>query len=70
MLDGFRVESHGTSPEAVAGLIAVQLRRISKLTVGDRPDRYGPRVRKRRAKAYPLMHTPRKQSMELIAKAG
>lgn len=70
MLEGFRVELNGAAPEAVEGLIAVQLRMISKLSVGDRPDRYEPRVRKRRAKAYPLMHTPRKRSRKLMAKAG
>lgn len=70
MLEGFRVELNGASPEAVEGLIAVQLRMMSKLTVGDRPDRYEPRVRKRRAKAYPLMHMPRKRSKKLMAKAG
>lgn len=70
MLEGFRVELNGASPEAVEGLIAVELRMISKLSVGDRPDRYEPRVRKRRAKAYPLMHMPRKRSKRLMAKAG
>lgn len=70
MLEGFRVELNGASPEAVEGLIAVQLRMMSKLSTGDRPDRYEPRVRKRRAKAYPLMHTPRKRSKKLMTKAG
>jgi hypothetical protein len=70
MLEGFRVELNGASPEAVEGLIEVILRMMSKLRVGDRPDRYEPRVRKRRAKAYPLMHTPRERSKEPMAKAG
>lgn len=59
MLEGFRVELNGASPEAVGGLIEVLLRMVSRLRVGDRPDRYEPRVRKRRAKAYPLMHLPK-----------
>ena len=70
MLEGFRVELNGASPEAVGGLIEVLLRMVSRLRVGDRPDRYEPRVRKRRAKAYPLMHLPRRQSKMLMAKAG
>jgi len=70
MLEGFRVEWNGASPEAVEGLIAVQLRMMSKLPVGYRPDRYEPRVRKRRAKAYPLMQMPRQRSKKLMAKAG
>ena len=70
MLESFRVELNGASPETVEGLIEVQLRMISLLRVGDRPDRYEPRERKRRAKAYPLMHMPRRQSKKLLAKAG
>jgi len=70
MLDGFRVELNGASPGSMDGLIEVMMRMMSRLRVGDRPDRYEPRVRKRRAKAYPLMHTPRKQSKKLMAKAG
>jgi hypothetical protein len=70
MLEGFRVELNGASPEAIGGLIDVLLRMVSRLRVGDRPDRYEPRERKRRAKAYPLMHQPRGQSKKLMAKAG
>jgi hypothetical protein len=70
MLDGFRVELNGTSSGALQGLIEVMLRMISRLGVGGRPDRYEPRVRKRRAKAYPLMHTPRKEWKKLMAKVG
>ncbi len=70
MLEGFRVELNGASPEAIGGLIEVLLRMVSRLRVGDRPDRYEPRERKRRAKAYPLMHLPRHQSKTLMAKAG
>ncbi len=70
MLEGFRVEMNSASPEAIGGLIEVILRLVSRLRVGDRPDRYEPRERKRRAKAYPLMQMPRRQSKELMAKAG
>jgi hypothetical protein len=70
MLEGFRVELSGASPQAVGDLIAALLRMLSRLRVGDRPDRYEPRVRKRRAKAYPLMHMPRKQAKKLMAKSG
>lgn len=70
MLEGFRVELNGASSETVGGLIEVLLRMVSRLRVGDRPDRYEPRERKRRAKAYPLMHRPRRQSKRLMAKAS
>lgn len=70
MLDGFRVELDGSSPGALQRLIEVMLGMISRLRVGDRPDRYEPRVRKRRAKAYPLMHTPRERWKKLMANAG
>jgi hypothetical protein len=38
--------------------------------VGDRPDRYEPRVVKRRPKAYPRMHEPRQEAKAHMAKAG
>ena len=51
-------------------LLAILLRIVARHRVGNRPDRYEPRERKRRAKAYPLMHRPRRQSKKLLAKAG
>jgi hypothetical protein len=70
MLEGFRVELNRASSTAVANLFEVMLGMISRLRVGDRPDRYEPRVRKRRPKAYPLMHKPRKEAKRRWARAG
>ncbi|MGE5756335.1 MAG: IS4 family transposase, partial [Planctomycetaceae bacterium] len=70
MLEGFRVELNRASSGTVAGLVEVMLGVISTLRVGDRPDRYEPRVRKRRPKAYPLLHEPRKKARRRLASAA
>ena len=41
---------------------------IATHTVGDRPDRYEPRVKKRRAKEYDLMNKPRAEYKRQMAK--
>jgi hypothetical protein len=41
---------------------------IATHTVGDRPDRYEPRVKKRRAKEYDLMNKPRHEYKRQMAK--
>ena len=46
------------------------LKRPPQRKVGDRPDRYEPRVVKRRPKAYPRMQEPRKEAKARLAKAG
>jgi Transposase DDE domain len=70
MIEGYRVEFNragsGTMGTLVRGLLGV----IATLRAGERPDRYEPRVRKRRPKAYPLMHEPRKDAKSRLAKAG
>jgi hypothetical protein len=43
---------------------------IARHRVGNRPDRYEPRVRKRRLKPYPLMTVPRPQARARLAKAA
>ena len=70
MIEGFRVELNRAASGKMAGLVAGLLGAIATLRAGDRPDRYEPRVRKRRPKAYPLMHEPRKVFKERVARAG
>ncbi len=70
MIEGFRVELNRAASGKMAVLVAGLLGAIATLRAGDRPDRYEPRVRKRRPKAYPLMHEPRKVFKERVAKAG
>jgi hypothetical protein len=70
MMEGFRVELNRAAPGKMAGLVAGLHGAIAELRAGDRPDRYEPRVRKRRPKAYPLMHEPRKVFKERVARAG
>jgi hypothetical protein len=70
MIEGFRVELNRAASGKMAGLVAGLLGAIATLRAGDRPDRYEPRVRKRRPKAYPLMHEPRKVFKERVARAS
>ena len=70
MMEGFRVELSRARAGQVAGLVRVMLGSLARLRVGDRPDRYEPRVVKRRPKAYPRMHEPRKEAKARMAKAG
>jgi Transposase DDE domain len=70
MIEGFRVELNRAASGEVAGLVGVLLGTIAALRVGDRPDRHEPRVVKRRPKAYPRMHEPRKVFKQRAAKAG
>ena len=43
---------------------------IAQDHVGDRPDRFEPRARKRRPKPYPLLMKPRKQARAALLKAS
>jgi hypothetical protein len=70
MMEGFRVELNRAASGEVAGLVGVMLGALAALRVGDRPDRYEPRVVKRRPKAYPRMHEPRRAFKERVARAG
>jgi hypothetical protein len=51
-------------------IIHIVLSAIASHRVGTRPDRYEPRVRKRRPKPYPLMTVPRQQARERLARAA
>lgn len=69
-LNAFRSQlGQGSSPQQAA-VIQVVLTAIARHRVGTRPDRYEPRVRKRRPKPYPLMTVPRQQAREQLAKAA
>src|SRR5947208_1997897 len=69
-IEGFGSElSHAGLTDAEA-LREVALEAIASHRVGDRPDRAEPRVRKRRPKNYPLMHTPRSKARKCVAKAA
>jgi hypothetical protein len=70
MMEGFRVELNRACAGQVAGLVRVMLEALAALRVGDRPDRYEPRVVKRRPKAYPRMQEPRREAKARMAKAG
>src|SRR5262249_53475369 len=70
MMEGFRVEWNRVRPGRVAGLVRVMLGSVAERRGGARPDRYEPRVVKRRPKAYPRMQEPRKEAKARLAKAG
>jgi hypothetical protein len=58
------------SPPRRQSVIQMVLSAIARHRVGNRPDRYEPRVRKRRPKPYPLMTVPRPQARARLAKAA
>lgn len=49
--------------DALLGAIAIHV-------VGDRPDRFEPRVKKRRPKNYPYMREPRKNYQRRVARGS
>lgn len=69
-LEAFRSQLSQTSPRQREGVIQIVLRAMARHRVGTRPDRYEPRVCKRRPKPYPLMRVPRQQARERLAKAA
>jgi hypothetical protein len=70
MIEGFRVELGRAGSGKIEGLVAGLHEAIARLRAGGRPDRVEPRVRKRRPKAYPLMHEPRKIFKARLARAS
>lgn len=70
MIEGFRVELARATPDQAEGLVAGLHSAMARLRAGERPDRVEPRVRKRRPRAYPLMHEPRKVFKARLAKAS
>jgi hypothetical protein len=55
------------SPEEALRLWLVMIWAIGQHPVGDRPDRYEPRQRKRQPKRYPFLHEPRKEARKRLA---
>ena len=70
MIEGFRVELGRAGSGKIDGLVAGLHGAMASLRAGGRPDRVEPRVRKRRPKAYPLMHEPRKVFKARLARAS
>ncbi len=69
-MEGFRGELSHARPADAEVLRGVAWKAIASHRVGDRPDRVEPRVRKRRPKNYPLLHTPRPKPRKRLAKAA
>lgn len=69
-LEAFRSPLGAASPAERENIIHIVLSAIARHRVGARPDRYEPRVRKRRPKPYPLMTVPRQQARERLARAA
>src|SRR5262249_27732628 len=67
-LEAFRPELARAPAEAASALRTALLVAIAYHHVGDRPDRTEPRVVKRRPKAYPRMHVPRKLARSRLKK--
>lgn len=59
VIEGYRVELARASSGRARALREDALTAIAGERVGDRPDRYEPRVRKRREKMYPRLQEPR-----------
>ena len=70
VLEGFRPELAKASPGQAAGLRGEALWAIAGERVGDRPDRYEPRARKRREKMYPRLQEPRRDFKRRFARAS
>jgi hypothetical protein len=69
-LEAFRSQLGERTSAKWDGVIQVVLSAIARHRVGTRPDRYEPRVCKRRPKPYPLMRVPRQQARERLAEAA
>jgi Transposase DDE domain len=70
VVDGFRAELARASDSQADRLREEALAAIAGERVGDRPDRYEPRARKRREKMYPRLQEPRKKARRRLATAG
>jgi hypothetical protein len=69
-LAAFRSPLGQVSPSRREAVLQRVLTAIAGHRVGNRPNRYEPRVRKRRPKPYPLMTVPRQHARERLAKAA
>ena len=69
-LEAFHSQLDEASPTRRQGVIQMVLNAIASHRVGQRPDRYEPRVRKRRPEPYPLMTVPHPQARAQLAQAS
>jgi hypothetical protein len=69
-LEAFRELLVQASAAALPQVVERLLAAIASHRVGHRPNRYEPRVRKRRPKEYPLMKVPRDEARKRLARAG
>jgi Transposase DDE domain len=70
VVDGFRAELARATPSLAERLRGEALRAIAGERVGNRPDRYEPRARKRREKMYPRLQEPRRLARKRLARAS
>jgi hypothetical protein len=70
VVKGYRPELARASSSKAEALRADALEAIADERVGERPDRYEPRARKRREKMYPRLQEPRRLARKRLAKAG
>jgi hypothetical protein len=67
LLEAFYQTLINTPAEHLEALCTTLLKAATQNRVGDRPDRYEPRKRKRAAKPYPQLKLPREQERNLCA---
>jgi Transposase DDE domain len=70
VIEGYRADLARATAAGAAELRADALLAMAGERVGDRPDRYEPRARKRREKMYPRLQEPRPLARKRLAKAG
>ena len=70
VLEGFRPELAKAAPGQAIALRGEAMKAIAGERVGDRPDRYEPRARKRREKMYPRLQVPRREARRRLARAS
>jgi hypothetical protein len=70
VVEAFRVQLAQVPIDQAEALRADALRAIAGERVGQRPDRYEPRARKRREKMYPRLQEPRAVARRRLAKAS
>jgi hypothetical protein len=70
VVQNYRAEMATASAARAEELRADALVAIAGERVGDRPDRYEPRARKRREKMYPRLQVPRRVARKRLARAG
>ena len=70
VIKGYRAELAMASGARAEELRADALVAIAGERVGDRPDRYEPRARKRREKMYPRLQVPRRVARKRLERAG